>query len=276
MDGTALGNDSINGSSGNGTFTIHDGHGSDTIASFSIAEDIIAFDMAEISGFEDVLVRAQTVGGDTVITFDNGESLRIIGIQSSALCASNFTFSTGPACLHEGTLIFTERGEIAIENLRPDDIIWTKGHGWQAIRLVTFERVVFPDRDDPAKPVLIPAGALGDGTPHSDLVTSPQHRVLQINNKTGKEVLIPAIKLVGAKGIRRMRGRKQAHYLNIVMERHSIIQASGCWVESMLVTTRNLERQSNDVRRILAPCTEMQAARRVVHKGVRPRRLRSA
>lgn len=276
MAGIASGDDSIKGSSENDTFTIRDGHGSDTIASFSITEDIIAFDMAEISDFEDVLVRTQTVGNDTVITFDNGDRLRLIGIQSSALHASNFTFSTGPACLHEGTLIFTERGEIAIENLRPDDIIWTKDHGWQAIRLVTFERMVFRHRDDPAKPVLIPAGALGHGSPHSDLVTSPQHRVLQINSETGKEVLTPAIKLVGTKGIRRMRGRKTAHYLNIVMERHSIIQASGCWVESMLVTSRSLERQSNDVRRILASCAKMQAARRIVHKGVRPRRLRSA
>jgi hypothetical protein len=270
------GDDSLYSGTGNDTFVIRDGHGNDTITWFDTGNDIIAFDMAEISGFQDVVDRMETVGNDTVITFDNGDVLQIKDIQSSLLSASNFAYSAGPVCLHEGTLICTERGEVAIENLRPDDIVWTKDHGWQAIRLVTFARMVFKHRDDPAKPVLIPAGALGAGVPHHDLITSPQNRVLQITESTGEEVLVPAIKLTGKNGIRRMRGRKKAHYLNIVMERHSIIQASGCWVESLLVTARSLERQGRDTRRILGQCTTMKPARRIVQKGVRRRRLRSA
>ena len=270
------GGDTLCAGNGSDTFVIRDGHGSDTITGFTPAEDVIVFDMAEISSYRDVRDRMQTVGNSTIITFDNGETLLLDNIQSNRLSASSFSFSTGPVCLHEGTLIFTERGEIAIENLRPDDIIWTKDNGWQAIRLVTFERMVFRHRDDPAKPILIPAGALGRGTPHCDLVTSPQHRILQLSDDTAEEVLVPAVKLIGINGIRRMRGRKKAHYLNIVMQRHSIIQASGCWVESMLVTSSVLSRQSAAARRMLDTCRGMKAAQRVERKGIRFRRLRSA
>ncbi|WP_224813584.1 Hint domain-containing protein [Hasllibacter sp. MH4015] len=258
------------------TFVFRDGHGCDVLEGFRPGTDRVTFDMAELSSYEDVRARMSGDGGDTVLTFDNGETLRLKDVGMSDVSASDFTFSAGPFCLHEGTPICTERGEIPIEDLRPDDIVWTKDLGWQAIRLVMFERMTFKADDDPAKPILIPKGALGQDTPHSDLITSPQHRVLRIDHATGEEVLVPAIKLVGQNGVRRMRGRKKAHYLSIVMERHSIIQAAGCWVESMLVTSRSLEHHHRAARALLNRCIGMEPARRVEQPGMRPRRLRRA
>lgn len=266
------GDDTIKAGSDSETFVFRDGHGSDEIISFA-SNDVIAFDMAEISTYQDVLDR---MSGDdtTLITFDNGETLRLQGFKREDINASNFAFSAGPVCFLAGTLVLTERGEVAIENLRPDDILWTKDHGWQALRLVVRETMVFKTSDDKAKPILIPAGALGGDQPKIDLKLSPQHRVLLIMEDTGEEVLVPAVKLIGTNGIRRMRGKKRAEYLNVVMERHSVIQAAGCWVESLLVTSRSLSRQSQAARRMLNHAIGMAPARRIERKGVRPRHLK--
>lgn len=269
------GDDTLTGGGGADTFVIRDGHGNDTITDFSSGQDIIAFDVAEISNHSDVLDRMTTSGRDTLITFDNGDVLHLHDVAPHQTSASNFTYSVGPVYFLAGTLILTERGNIAIEDLRPDDILWTKGLGWQALRLVVLETMIFKHIDDPAKPILVPAGALGASQPETDLILSPQHRVLQIIEETKEEVLVPAVKLVGMNGIRRMRGKKRAEYLNVVLERHSVIQAAGCWVESMLVTSHSLSRQTKAARWLLDHCLGMEPARRIERKGVRPRCLRA-
>lgn len=270
------GDDTLRGGADTDTFVIRDGHGSDEIFFFGPSDDIIAFDMAEIATYQDVLDRITTSGNDTLITFDNGDVLTLKNVPPSWLSASNFTYSAGPVCLLEGTPICTNRGEIAIEDLRPDEILWTKDHGWQALQVVVLETVHFRHRDDPGKPILIPAGALGGGRPIVSLITSPQHRILQTLAGTGEEVLVPAVKLIGMNGIRRMRGRKSARYFNVVMERHSIIQAAGCWVESMLVTSRSISRQHPSARKLLNQALGMQPARRIERKSERPRQLKNA
>lgn len=268
-------NDQLEGGSGADTFVIRDGHGPDTISDFRTSEDIIAFDMNEIRGYDDIVARISGTQ-HTTITFNNGDRIYLPNVRPENLRASNFAFTAGPVSLLAGTPIRTERGDIPIEDLRPDDILWTKDHGWQALRLVVMETMVFTHRDDPAKPILIPMGALGAGQPDRDLILSPQHRVLQVLTETGEEVLVPAVKLIGQKGIRRMRGKQRAEYLNIVMERHSIVQAAGCWVESLLVTSRSLSRQSAAARRLMDRAEAVIPARRIEKRGVRPRHLKSA
>lgn len=270
------GDDTLRGGTGTDTFVFRDGHGSDTIQWFTASEDIVAFDMAEISSYEDVLDRMSGSGNNTLITLDNGDFLTIADVQPDWLSASNFAYSAGPVCLLEGTPIFTQRGDVAIEELRPDDILWTKDNGWQALRLVVMETIHFRHRDDPGKPILVPAGALGANQPVHPIIASPQHRFLQVMADTGEEVLVPAVKLIGLNGIRRMRGRKMARYFNVVMERHSIIQAAGCWVESMLVTSRSMSRQHRSARKLLDAAMGMEPARRIEREGVRTRRLKVA
>lgn len=251
---------------------IRDGHGSDTLKDFALARDIIAFEMAEIAEFDDVLDRMTQDSNAAVITFDNGDQLVLEDVKTNRLTPSHFQYTAGPVSFHAGTLIQTERGPIAVEELRPDDVLWTKDRGWQALRLVVLDKVTFTTRDDPTKPILIPQGALGRDLPDADLIVSPQNRLLRRIAESGDEVLVPAVKLVGTNGIRQMRGRKKAIYLNVLLERHSIIQAAGCWVESMLVTPRSLSRQTKAARRLMDHCLDMTPARRVVQEGTRPRR----
>lgn len=257
-------------------FVLRDGHGGDTILGFCPDVGSIAFDMNEVSCYDDVLNRLTQIASDAVLTFDNGDQVVLKAVFHKDLSADNFTFSSGPVCLLEGTLIQTERGEIKIEELRPDDIIWTKQRGWQALRLVTVETITFKHRNDPAKPILIPAGALGDGRPVADLITSPQHRILQSLELTDEEELVPAGSLIGFNGIRRMRGKKSANYYNIVLEEHSIIQAQGCWVESLHVTPRSIQRQTHAARKLLTHYVGMPPTQRIAPGKARKRRLKTA
>lgn len=255
------------------TYMVRDGHGTDEINPFQ-PNDIVAFDMAEVGCFQDVVNRISG-GDDPTITFDNGDTLQLRGMHARDLDAANFAFSVGPVSFVAGTPITTQRGDIPIEELRPSDILWTKDHGWQALRMVVREAMEFAVHDDNPKPILIPAGALGPNQPQQEIMVSGQLRVLRNIGRHGDEVLVPAINLIGRNGIRRMRGKKREEYLNVVMERHSIIQVAGCWVESLLATSRSLPKQTAAARRLLDHAAEMTPTRRIERQGARPRNLRT-
>lgn len=70
---------SAGNSSPSDTFVIRDGdNGHDRITNFEPGEpDIVRFDMAEMSSFQDVLDRITVSGSDTIITYDNGFTLRL-------------------------------------------------------------------------------------------------------------------------------------------------------------------------------------------------------
>ncbi|MEP1536763.1 MAG: Hint domain-containing protein [Paracoccaceae bacterium] len=225
------------------TFVIRDGDGNDTITDFDPPEpDIVRFDMDEMSTFQDVLDRITTDGPDTVITYDNGSTLRLQNTDPADLTATNFEFGAGPVCLGEGTMIDTPNGARPIEELKKNDLVTTLDHGPQSIVDVVVETVQFRGHDDRRKPILIPKGALGAEGPNMDTVSSPQHRFLVHDQRTDQMVLLPAIKLTGRKGVRRMKGVKQIKYYNLLMDRHEIIFANGSQVETLLVSPNLVPR----------------------------------
>ena len=78
------------------TFVIRDGDGSDVITDFDPPEpDVLAFDMAEIQTFQDLVDRMSMDGPDTVITYDNGETTRLLNTDMTALGPANFSTSAG-------------------------------------------------------------------------------------------------------------------------------------------------------------------------------------
>jgi hypothetical protein len=75
----------------------------------------------------------------------------------------NFSNIETIICFARGTRILTPRGPVAIEALRPGDMVLTRDNGLQPIRWINSRRVA----------------ATGDFAPvHSDLIVSPQHRML--------------------------------------------------------------------------------------------------
>ena len=148
------------------------------------------------------------------------------------------TSPEGAICFAPGTMIATMRGEIAVEKLRTGDRVITRDNGMQELRWIG-RRVLSPKELALAphlQPILIRAGALGHGLPHSDLVVSPQHRMLIRSDRASllyeeSEVLVAAKDLVGMAGVERLANR-EVTYLHLLFDRHEVILGNGAWSES--------------------------------------------
>ncbi len=140
-------------------------------------------------------------------------------------------------CFAAGTLIETPQGPRAVESLRPDDLVLTLDDGPQPVRWVGQRRMGLADilAGPSLQPVEIPPDALGPGVPDHLLRVSPQHRVLFGGAACellfgSDEVLVPAIQMVGLRGI-----RQRLHpvtYVHVMFDRHQIVRTHGMWSES--------------------------------------------
>lgn len=163
--------------------------------------------------------------GSVKIT-DGDESGQVGNISFENFEEINFDI----VCFARGTLIATDRGEVAIEDLRAGDMVQTMDHGFQAIRWIGSSTV--PARGKLA-PVVIRKGTLGA---ERDLRVSPQHRMLlrgwQVDLLVSEpEALAPAINLVNGDTIFQMDGG-EVEYFHMMFDSHEIIFAEGIPSES--------------------------------------------
>lgn len=146
-----------------------------------------------------------------------------------------------PPCFAIGTLIDTDRGEVAIEDLRAGDRVWTRDEGYRAITWIGGRRLdaamlaAWPK----LRPIRIAAGALGAGTPRRDLVVSPQHRILVRSAIAGRmfgdeEVLVGARHLVGLPGIAVAEDLTEVEYRHFLLGTHAVVRSNGAETESLL------------------------------------------
>lgn len=179
-------------------------------------------------------------------------------------------------CFTAGTLIETEDGPRAVETIRPGDHVLTLDHGprpvlWTHAMPLRFGPGGAPDR---LGPIRIRRGALGPGRPVRDLLVSPQHRVLVASKAAERlfgvaEVLVPAVKLVGAPGISRAPGVKRTTYVHLFFGTHEVLLAEGALVESLLPereALRALPPAARDSLRALAG-TAVLPARPIVEEA---------
>lgn len=138
-------------------------------------------------------------------------------------------------CFARGTRLLTPSGEVPVEDLRVGDRVLTRDRGAQRTIWIGRREIDFTDpanpRGDKDKPIEIKAGALGRGLPRRDLIVSPQHRMVLID-ETGGEVLALAKGLTGLPGVRRMAGRKRVTYYALLLDHHAILLAEGAPTES--------------------------------------------
>ncbi|MBU2866288.1 Hint domain-containing protein [Pacificibacter marinus] len=141
-------------------------------------------------------------------------------------------------CFTPGTAIATPQGEVAAEMLKEGDKVFTRDNGVQEIRWVGQKDVTAVDfaRQASLAPVLIQKGALGNGLPERDLMVSPQHRVLLTSDRAQlyfeeREVLSPAIHLVGMPGISQARPA-QTSYIHFLCDNHEVVLSNGAWTET--------------------------------------------
>ncbi|WP_284163817.1 Hint domain-containing protein [Frigidibacter sp. SD6-1] len=205
-------------------------------------------------------------GGGVVFTPTDGQVLMNgTFVSSTFVNTQGPTLATelGPACLVIGTRIAVPGGEVAVETLRPGDLVETLDHGPQPLRWAGREKV---RGVGPLAPVRFAAGTLDNARP---LYLSPQHRVLQRGWRAdlhfgADEVLAAALHLVNGVDVTRAPCRELV-YVHLLFDRHEIIRAEGAPVESLLPSARAIERDpalAAEIRAVFPELLSLPAADR--------------
>lgn len=186
------------------------------------------------------------------------------------------------ACFTRGTMIQSNRGPVAIEDLAQGDLVITRDNGFKPVSWIG-STIVSGDmlaRKPKLQPIRICAGALGHGLPSRDLIVSRQHRILirseiALRMFDTREVLVPAIKLVGQPGISVMDACDPVEYFHILLDCHEIVLSNGGWTETLFTGPEALKSIPPEARleietlfpQICAPDFVPVAARLIPQKG---------
>lgn len=145
-----------------------------------------------------------------------------------------------PPCFATGTLIETDIGFVAVEKLKTGDKVLTRDNGFKEILWIGSVQLSAAHlKSNPNhRPIRISAGALGPQIPSSDLLVSPQHRVL-VRSKIAQrmfgavEVLVAAKQLLLIDGIDIADDLEEVGYFHILFDQHEIVNSNGAPTESL-------------------------------------------
>ncbi len=146
-----------------------------------------------------------------------------------------------PECFLTGTLILTENGYKAVEELRIGDLVQTADGKLEAVKWIGYqtinpEQIVHPLRGNP---IQIKAGALGDNLPLRDLYVSPDHSLFI------EGLLINAGALVNDISIIKTKPLDYFTYYHVELENHCLLVAEGTAAESYLPQKENRAEYDN-------------------------------
>lgn len=240
------GDDRITTGDGADTLVLADGFGHDFITDFNNAPNgAITTDQLNVTGLHDaqgdpVKVWDVTVGddglGNAVLQFPDGSSVTLLGLAPTAVSSTQVLHAMGIPCIVAGMRVATPRGSVAVETLRPGDLVCTR-HGlplpvlWVGQREVTAAQM---RADARLLPVEIAAGALGR---HGPVRLSALHGVQVPEGVAGALARAGHLAGTGWGGARVLRGygRHEAgvSYHHILLPRHALISVEGLWVESL-------------------------------------------
>jgi hypothetical protein len=166
-------------------------------------------------------------------------SISIYGNQQSAAASDDQQFVP---CFSAGTLIRTQGGLVAVEGLAVGDQVATLDHGFQTVSWVGSKYLTPSElaKRPNLRAIHIEAGALGDGYPETDLIVSPQHRIMLKSKITQRmtnepEILVAATKLVGFPGIQRLQSVLGIQYHHFACQSHQLIWANGAVAETLFL-----------------------------------------
>lgn len=172
---------------------------------------------------------------------------------------------SGVICFTPGTRIRTRTGVSLIEDLREGDLVQTKDNGLQPLRWIGRRRMsgarlfAMPH----LRPVRIRCGAFGGDRPESDLLVSPEHRML-IKGATSRrlfntsEVLVAAKDLVNDKTITLDAQRRDVTYIHVLLEQHQVLWANGLETESFHPASAAFATlEHRDRYRLLSQCPDL-------------------
>lgn len=160
--------------------------------------------------------------------------------QGTYLNGDTFTFPGEIVCFGRGTLILTDCGDVAVEDLREGDLVMTRDHGAQPIRWIGSHCMgaVILYAQPHLRPIRISADALGQNAPAQDLIVSPQHRVL-VRSKIAQrmfgatEILVAAKHLLELDGVNIADDLAEVEYYHMLFDQHEVITSNGAKTESL-------------------------------------------
>ncbi|WP_235822592.1 Hint domain-containing protein [Pseudogemmobacter blasticus] len=198
-------------------------------------------------------VTAQSLTGSDVLVF-NFTAATDINTTSSEIGISVVNLPAAP-CFVRGTLIETDRGPVAIEDLRRGDLVETVDDGFQEIRWIGSSRLNEADfaLNPKMRPIRIRAGALGRGLPLADVLVSPQHRVVVSSKLARKmfdvdETLVAAKQLLLIPGVDIATDVSEVEYFHFLFDRHQIVYAEGAPMESLYTGPEAIKSVSEAAR----------------------------
>ncbi|MDO5620382.1 MAG: Hint domain-containing protein [Paracoccus sp. (in: a-proteobacteria)] len=234
---TGPGSDTVVASPGGGQYTVDQG----TV----IPQDdllIIQYTKAEYDDFMNALQtqgyreNTSVYGPDTYFSSSNST------FYWNGVAYTNSDWIQGQLvpCFSADALIETARGPVRAGDLTVGDMVRTRDAGMQPLRWVGRKELSAADLAAAPKlrPIRIAAGALGAGLPATDLVVSPQHRVLVRSKIAQKmfgtdEVLVAAKQLCQIEGIDIAADMAGVTYVHFLFDDHQIVFSNGAETESM-------------------------------------------
>lgn len=145
----------------------------------------------------------------------------------------------GVICFTPGTMIRTDHGDTAIENLTESHLVQTKDNGLQPVRWIGKRRMsgarlfAMPQ----LRPIRFHANALGFARPDQDLLVSPSHRML-VKGEVAKnlfntdEVLVRARDLINGSSVTVDTHLREVTYIHLLLDDHQVMWANGVETES--------------------------------------------
>ena len=236
------GNDLITGGEGGGNFLFGDDDRDtffnvtpdDRIFGGDGGDDYDTLDMRGAGPFRlvDVVPDSDGFGLDGTIEFLSADRSTVIGT------ARLENIENIIPCFTPGTRIATPRGERMVEELKVGDRVITRDNGLQEIRWIGARPLSGTElqRAPHLRPILIRAGALGNGLPEHDILVSPQHRLLLTSERAElyfneREVLVAATHLTTMPGVEQI-SCPGTTYIHFMCDHHEVVLSNGSWTES--------------------------------------------
>jgi hypothetical protein len=206
-------------------------------ASAFAGETITGFGLGDTIDLQGFTVTSDRFVSGTGLVVGNGlvtETLHVSGAFVTngfqVTATSGGTAISLVPCFTAGTQIATPQGGVAVEKLRIGDLVKSAHGGVVPIKWIgtrSYEgRFIAGNRQ--ALPVCIRRHALGENIPARDLYVSPGHAICEGG------MLIHASRLLNGMSITQALEVPEVHYFHIELERHDVIFAEDCPVESFL------------------------------------------
>lgn len=158
--------------------------------------------------------------------------------------------------LARGTMIETDAGPTAIEDIDPGTLVRTVDHGLQPVRWVSRCTPDFNARgaSEDFLPVRVRADTMGELRPDTDLVVSSRFRFLLSGAACRAvfghdEMLAPVRAYTDGDGIAPIYNVHALEFFNLMFDRHQLIRANGLVTESFHPGTYGMATMPPEVRR---------------------------